>query len=195
MYSNGSIGMKNTAAPASAWLFASGWWNAMEDESGSSPGPEKEPPSSSLSRSSLAQSPRQRLNLLLIEDNLPDALLVQEVVRTQELPLCVFTASDGEKAIEFISRAGLDAGTPAPDVVLLDLNLPKIDGWEVLNRIRQSERHKHVLVLVVSSSDSPGDRTRAADLADGYFRKPPDYAEFLKLGEVLKELMQAKGLC
>jgi DNA-binding response OmpR family regulator len=77
---------------------------------------------------------------------------------------------------------------------LLDLNLPKVDGFEVLRRLRESKRLAQIPVLIVSSSDSPGDRRAAAALGAGYFRKSTSYEEFLKLGSVLKKILEANGL-
>jgi DNA-binding response OmpR family regulator len=130
------------------------------------------------------------LNLLLAEDNLPDALLVREAIRMENLPLQVHLAADGEQAIEFIARAERDTEAPCPHFLLLDLNLPKVDGFDVLRRLRASDRCKAIPVLIISSSDSPADRSRAASLGAGYFRKPPSYDEFLKLGAVLRQLLE-----
>jgi DNA-binding response OmpR family regulator len=130
------------------------------------------------------------LNLLLAEDNLPDALLVREAIRMENLPLQVHIASDGEQAIEFIARAERDSEAPCPHFLLLDLNLPRVDGFDVLRRLRASDKYKAIPVLIISSSDSPADRSRAASLGAGYFRKPPSYDEFLKLGAVLRQLLE-----
>ncbi|HEY7335209.1 MAG TPA: response regulator [Bryobacteraceae bacterium] len=108
----------------------------------------------------------------------------------EKLPLVVHVVSNGELAIEFIARAENDANAPSLDFLLLDLNLPKRDGFEVLNRIRGSEKYKNVPVLVITSSDSPIDRSRVAALGAGYFQKPPSYDEFMKLGAVLKKMVE-----
>ncbi len=130
----------------------------------------------------------------MAEDNLPDALLVREAIRLENLPLDVHIAPDGQQAIEFIARAEADPNAPCPHLVLLDLNLPKKDGFEVLQRLRASARCKAIPVLVITSSDSPGDRNLAAKLGASYFRKPPSLEEFLKLGAVLKKLLQEHGI-
>jgi CheY-like chemotaxis protein len=135
-----------------------------------------------------------RWSLLLAEDNLPDALLVREAIRTENLPLEVHVAADGQQALAFIARAEQDPGAPCPQVLLLDLNLPKVDGFEVLRRLRASEKFKSIPVLIVSSSDSADDRSQAARFGAGYFRKPPSYDEFLKLGIVLRQLLQESGV-
>jgi CheY-like chemotaxis protein len=130
------------------------------------------------------------LNLLLAEDNLPDALLVREVIGLENLPLDVHLVSDGEKAWEFIARADEHEDAPHPDLVLLDLNLPKRDGFEVLKRLRESAKYGGIPALVITSSDSPADRARASDFGAAYFRKPPSYGEFLSLGAVLRKMLE-----
>lgn len=77
-----------------------------------------------------------------------------------------------------------------PDLVLLDLNLPKKDGIEVLRHMRKSAACQNTRVLIVTSSDSTGDRESVKALGlDGYFRKPSVYAEFMKLGSMIRELL------
>jgi DNA-binding response OmpR family regulator len=134
------------------------------------------------------------LNLLLAEDNLPDAFLVREAIRMENLPLEVFLAPDGERVLDFIRKAELDASAPRPDFLLLDLNLPKVDGLEVLRAIRASEMFKNLPVLVITSSDSSADRSATAKLGAAYFRKVPNYAEFLKIGSTLREFLESNGL-
>jgi CheY-like chemotaxis protein len=119
---------------------------------------------------------------------------VREAIKLEELPVQVYIAADGEQALEFIRAAEQDPNAPFPDLVLLDLNLPRIDGLEVLRKIRESEKVRDIPVLVITSSDSPNDRSGAAQMGAGYFRKPVTYDEFLKVGSVLREFLQAKGL-
>lgn len=138
-------------------------------------------------------SAQPRFNLLLAEDNLPDALLVREAVRLENLPLEIHVVPDGQQAMDFIAQAETDVKAPIPHILLVDINLPKADGFEVLRRLRASEKFKNIPVVVVSSSDSPGDRGQAAQLGAGYFRKPPSYDEYLKLGRVLKALVEKQG--
>jgi DNA-binding response OmpR family regulator len=128
------------------------------------------------------------LNLLLIEDNLPDALMVIEAIKKEGLPVDVYLAEDGERAMALMETA------PLPQALLLDLNIPKIDGLEILRAVRASDRSKDMPVLVVTSSDSPADRGAVAKLGAGYFRKPTTYQEFLKIGVHLKTFLEQHGL-
>ena len=191
-FSNDSI--ETTAARGSAWPFASGSSPVTADESGSNPHLEGDQLSSSPSPNASHERNRQPLNLLLAEDNLPDALLVREAIRMENLPLQVYIAPDGERALDFIAEAEKDPAAPVPHLLLLDLNLPKIDGLEVLRKIRASDKFNHIPVLVVTSSDSPADRNGAASLGAGYFRKPVTYDDFMKIGSVLREFLLANGL-
>ena len=130
----------------------------------------------------------------MVEDNLADALLVREALREAGLSLEVHPAADGEIAITFIEKAESDPAAPVPDVVILDINLPRIDGFEVLRRIRASERFKNLPVLIMTSSDSPADKSESARIGNGYFRKCPDYEEFLKIGPAVRQLLETHGL-
>jgi DNA-binding response OmpR family regulator len=119
---------------------------------------------------------------------------VREAIKMENLPLEVYIAPDGEWAIDFIGRAEKDPDAPCPQVLLLDLNLPKIDGFEVLRRIRASDKCKNIPVLIVTSSDSASDRSEAAKLGAGYFRKPVTYEEFVKIGAFLRRFLNENGL-
>jgi CheY-like chemotaxis protein len=110
------------------------------------------------------------------------------------LPLEIHVASDGERALDFLKRTEWDSAAPRPDVLLLDINLPKVDGFEVLRIVRANQKYKEIPVLIVTSSDSPADRKEAARLGAGYFRKPPSYEEFLKIGPALRRMLQATDL-
>jgi DNA-binding response OmpR family regulator len=100
---------------------------------------------------------------------------------------------DGEKAVRFFENT-VDAPALCPDLVLLDLNLPRFRGKYVLSRIRAS-RCARVPVLIVTSSDSSDDREDMERYgAAAYFRKPSDLAEFMKLGDVVRDLLSPGGV-
>jgi len=112
----------------------------------------------------------------------------------ENLPLNVYLVPNSERALDFMAQAEKDAAAPVPHLLLLDLNLPKIDGLEVLRKIRASDKFNRIPVLVVTSSDSPADRNGAASLGAGYFRKPVTYDEFAKIGGILRQFLFANGL-
>jgi two-component system, chemotaxis family, response regulator Rcp1 len=130
---------------------------------------------------------KSQLRILLAEDNPGDVVLVKEALSSNNLSYSLRTAEDGERALEFIEEA--EAGKLILDLVLLDLNLPKVSGDQVLARIRSSRKLKSLPVIIVTSSDSPRDRARTAALGvDYYFRKPSDFEEFLTLGNVVEQV-------
>ena len=100
----------------------------------------------------------------------------------------VFAVKDGEEATHFVDQADGDASAPCPSLVILDLNLPKKPGFEVLKHLRKSPRCRQARVIVVSSSRAAQDREAAmTNGGDAYFSKPSKYDEFLKLGDLIRE--------
>ncbi len=131
-----------------------------------------------------------RLRILLVEDNRADVFLVEEAIKAHGVPAEIHSVEDGAEAVAVIERAESDPDAFFPGIVVLDLNLPKKSGAEVLRLMRQSPRFKTLPVIVLTSSDSIRDRTEVARLgANRYFRKPATYDEFLKVGAVLNEML------
>jgi len=130
------------------------------------------------------------LTLLLVEDNPADVFLVKEAMREEGLACEFHAVEDGEKAMAFMDR--MDAGDEAPpDLLLLDLNVPRKSGDEVLVRIRKSPKCSNVAIIVITSSDSPHDRQRAKELgADEYFRKPANLEQFMELGKLARRVTE-----
>jgi two-component system, chemotaxis family, response regulator Rcp1 len=99
--------------------------------------------------------------------------------------------TDGEQAIRFFEDVNGDAAAACPALVILDINLPRRHGGEVLQHMRASSKCGHVLVIAVSTSDSSRDREQMEQLgANAYFRKPSSYNDFMKLGDIAKELLR-----
>jgi two-component system, chemotaxis family, response regulator Rcp1 len=116
--------------------------------------------------------------------------LIREAIAAAKVDAVVSVVNDGHQATEFVDQADRGQGASCPDLILLDLNLPKKDGIEVLRHIRDSAVCRNALVLVVTSSDSASDREAVKKLGfNGYFRKPSVYAEFMKLGPMIRELL------
>lgn len=128
--------------------------------------------------------------IVLVEDAEPDVYLVREALESGGVPCNLRVLGDGEKAVDFIDEIDREAGESCPHLLLLDLNLPKKSGAQVLQRVKQSQRLRNVPVVVLTSSDSPRDKDQAAQLgATHYFRKPSRLAEFMKLGEIVRDLL------
>jgi DNA-binding response OmpR family regulator len=131
-------------------------------------------------------------HVLIVEDNEADVFLIQDAIATKKLPVSVDVVKDGEQAVRYFDRADADADAPCPNLVILDINLPKKQGGEVLKHMRRSLRCGSALVIAVSTSDSPRDREQMKELgANGYFHKPSEYAGFMQLGDIVKGLLAA----
>jgi DNA-binding response OmpR family regulator len=132
-------------------------------------------------------------HILVVEDNEADVFLITEAIREANLPVVLDVARNGEQATMFFDRADSGSDEPCPALMILDINLPRKPGFEVLRHMRRSRRCGSVPVIVVSTSDSEQDRARMNELgADGYFRKPSEYHEFMKLGQLVKGVLGAK---
>jgi len=93
--------------------------------------------------------------------------------------------------MKFFERVDADATAPCPDLILLDINLPRYKGGDILRKLHASSRCKNALVLVVTSSDSSRDREEMDLLgANGYFRKPSAFSEFMTLGQMVRYLLE-----
>jgi len=133
--------------------------------------------------------------ILVIEDSKTDQYLIREALKAAEVGAQIHLVKDGLEATQFIDAADSDPEAPCPDLILLDMNLPKKNGDDVLKHLRASQRCKNTPVLIVSSSDAPRDRAAVNDLSiAGYFRKPSDLAEYMKLGPLVKRLLEAGHL-
>lgn len=113
--------------------------------------------------------------ILLVEDNIDDEELTLRALKKSAVPNQVMVARDGAEAVSYLFDKDVQ-----PQVVLLDLNLPKLDGLEVLRRIRSHESTKHLPVVVLTSSKEEKDISRSYQLgANSYVRKPVDFKQFI----------------
>ncbi len=121
--------------------------------------------------------------ILLVEDNPDDEALILRVLKGHNLSNAVVVARDGPEALDYLFGTGVYEGQDVarPAVVLLDLKLPKIDGLEVLERLRRDERTRSLPVVILTSSDEEKDLVRSYDLgANSYVRKPVNFVDFSK---------------
>jgi CheY-like chemotaxis protein len=131
------------------------------------------------------------VTILLAEDNPGDVFLVRRALEKNDLDCKLIVVEDGQAALHFMEEADADCEVAFPDLVLLDLNLPRATGSRVLTRIRQSPRCAGTPIIVITSSDSPLDRESAASLgATGYFQKPGDLAGFMQLGRIVRDALE-----
>ncbi len=128
------------------------------------------------------------VEILLVEDNPGDVDLAREGLEQGKVRNNLYVAGDGEEALAFLRRQGPYAGVPRPDVILLDLNLPRKDGREVLAEIKADEALKHIPVVVLTTSKDEEDVLRSYRLhANCYITKPLNFQQFI---EVVKNIEQ-----
>lgn len=121
------------------------------------------------------------IDVLLVEDNRDDVELTLHALRAAKIRNRVHVARDGAEALDFLFRRGAHQNAPTPDLILLDLNLPKVDGREILEEIKRDQRLGRIPVIVVTSSQAEEDVARSYRLhANAYVTKPIDPAVFLR---------------
>ena len=128
--------------------------------------------------------------ILLAEDNEADVFLVRTALEENVRDFRLQVFEDGERVLEHLERIDEDLA-PCPDVVLLDLNMPKVGGEEVLQRLRNSIPCGSTPVIVMTSSSQAMDKERAKALGITYFfQKPDDYDAFLRVGKVVSTVLE-----
>lgn len=132
------------------------------------------------------------LQILLAEDNPGDILLMAAALEKHRIKHELRVAHDGQEALAFFAHMGEPDSPPCPDLMLLDLNLPHLDGFEILAEFRKHPRCAETPVIAVSSSDMLTDRSRMAELGVAYyFQKPFDFDSYMKLGAVVRAAMSS----
>lgn len=136
------------------------------------------------------------VNIVLVEDNPADVLLVKDVLEQEGLDFSIEHHANGEEAAKALASL-----SSTPDLILLDINIPRIDGIELLRMIREQPVTAHVVTAVLTSSQAPSDRQRAERFgADAYIIKPSSYYEFRdQVGGAIRQLLdrskpRAQGL-
>ena len=120
------------------------------------------------------------IEILLVEDSEPDVRLTMEALHEAKVRNRLSVAEDGVEALDFLRRQGPHAAAPRPDLILLDLNLPRKDGRQVLNEIKNDDVLKRIPVVILTTSKSEEDVLRAYDLhANCYISKPVDFNRFM----------------
>jgi len=120
------------------------------------------------------------INILLVEDNPGDADLAREALEGSKINNALHVVDDGEKAMWFLHREGVYAEVPRPDLILLDLNLPKKDGRQVLAEIKEDDDLKRIPVVILTTSQAEEDVVKSYNLhANCYITKPIDLNQFL----------------
>jgi two-component system, chemotaxis family, response regulator Rcp1 len=128
------------------------------------------------------------VEILLVEDNPGDADLTREALAEAKVHNRLHVADDGAKALDFLFRRGIYADAPRPDIILLDLNLPKKDGRQVLAEIKDDPALTEIPVVILTTSQAEEDVIRSYQLhANCYITKPVDFKQFMKVIKSIEE--------
>ncbi|GAB6938437.1 response regulator [Isoptericola variabilis] len=122
------------------------------------------------------------IEVLLVEDDPGDVLMTREAFEEHKVANRLSVVADGVSAMAFLRKEGEHAQAPTPDLILLDLNLPRMDGREVLAAVKADERLKHIPVVVLTTSEAEEDVLRSYSLhANAYVTKPVDFDRFIQV--------------
>lgn len=128
-----------------------------------------------------------RLEVLLVEDNPGDIRLMQEAMREGPVQNTLHVVRDGVEALAFLRHNGVYSDVPRPDLILLDLNLPKKDGREVLAEIKRDPLLRRIPVVILTTSNADNDIVQSYDLhANCYLTKPMDLEQFLGIVQAIE---------
>jgi len=132
------------------------------------------------------------IDILLVEDNPADVRLTREALREARVLNSLYVVGDGMEAQDFLRKRPPYESCPSPDLVLLDLNLPKKDGREILAEMKQDQDWKRIPVVVLTTSRAEEDIVRSDNLhANAYVTKPMDLNQFLRVIRVIEEFWLA----
>lgn len=139
-----------------------------------------------------AQSARRPLEVLLIEDNPGDARLTREAFRSAKRPANLTVVGDGVEALTFLHRQGRHERAPRPDLVLLDLNLPRKNGSEVLAEMKTDDKLRRIPVVILTTSRAARDIAHSYDLhVNCYITKPVDLDQFMSVVRAIESFWLA----
>jgi chemotaxis family two-component system response regulator Rcp1 len=131
---------------------------------------------------------KRAVEILLVEDNPGDVTLLRETIKKSRFPVHLSVVNDGEQAIHYLRHQAPYASTPRPDFILLDLNLPRRDGFEVAEEIKRSSKLSGIPTLVLTGSNNEADRWKACQHhMDAYLLKPREWSQYGVLLKYLEE--------
>jgi CheY-like chemotaxis protein len=130
--------------------------------------------------------PLSPFEILMAEDSPTDQAIAQTAFKSAKVPNRLHTVTNGYEALAFLGREGPHAAAPAPDLILLDLNMPRKNGLETLVAIKQHPELKHIPIIILTSSSAERDVVAAyGHHANGYIVKPVDFEQFVRVAESL----------
>lgn len=128
------------------------------------------------------------VEILMAEDDEGDALMTKEALAEAKVANRLHLVSDGEQAIEFLQKKGSYINSPTPDMILLDLNMPRMNGYEVLDWVKNHQTFKRIPVVILTTSDSEQDVIKSYDnRANCFITKPVDLKQFMKVVQYIDE--------
>ena len=136
----------------------------------------------------VTDSPRGPLGVLLVEDDSGDVMIAEEALKASRLKSKLTVVPDGVEALKYLRREGAYAEAERPDLILLDLNLPKMTGHEVLAEVKTDPALRKIPIVVLTTSQAEEDIVRTYDLhANCYIQKPVDFEQFIKVVRSIEE--------
>jgi CheY-like chemotaxis protein len=130
------------------------------------------------------------VRIAVVEDNPTDIYLLQKVLERTQLHFVIDHLEDGEEALLFLLRQGKHLQAPIPDLIILDLNMPRMSGAELITRIRKDPILQTIPVMVLSTSDTPQDKRQMAELGVVlYLTKSSKLTDYYAIGETIKEFL------
>jgi DNA-binding response OmpR family regulator len=129
----------------------------------------------------------KEVNILLVEDNEGDIVLTLEALKEAKFTNGIYVVKDGEEALQYLRKEGRFEKAETPDLILLDINLPRLDGKEVLSEIKKDEKLMVIPVVMLTTSDSEKDIMESYhNHANCYITKPVDFHKFMEVVHVIK---------
>jgi two-component system, chemotaxis family, response regulator Rcp1 len=136
----------------------------------------------------LGSNELKQVEILLVEDNPGDVRLTKEALKEAKIRNRLHVVADGVEAIDFLKNTGGYSDMPTPDIIMLDLNLPRKDGREVLAEIKGDTKLRRIPVVILTTSSAEEDILRAYDLhANCYITKPVDFIQFTKVIKAIED--------
>ena len=134
----------------------------------------------------MVMAAQRTVEILLVDDNIGDVVLMKEALKGAEFPNRVSVVRDGCEALEFLRRTGKFANASRPDLILLDINMPRKNGCEVLEEVRSDEELRLIPIVILTSSEAEDDIRRSYELgANCFVTKPADLDEMVRVVQAI----------
>ena len=134
----------------------------------------------------MVMAAQRTVEILLVDDNIGDVVLMKEALKGAEFPNRVSVVRDGCEALEFLRRTGKFASASRPDLILLDINMPRKNGCEVLEEVRSDEELRLIPIVILTSSEAEDDIRRSYELgANCFVTKPADLDEMVRVVQAI----------